>query len=241
VFLLSQGLTRIPLVQLMQAQITPLLQTSPTALWVWLVCLAVSAGVFEEVGRYLGYRFLVRHEVKTWSKAVMFGLGHGGLESMVLTSSLTVLMLFNVQSLISGGTEQLAADQRARVAEQLATISAQPWFFPFLAAFERLWTLPIQVALSVLVLQVFVRRKLVWLWIAICVHALVDLVAVAVPQVAGTSVRTMVLSELIVAVWRVLALFVLWRLRETSTTAPSVGPLPHGAAAPDLRPSARGI
>jgi acetoacetyl-CoA synthetase len=44
-----------------------------------------------------------------------------------------------------------------------------------LAAFERLWTLPIQVAFSILVLQVFTRRSLVWLWLAIGGHALVDL------------------------------------------------------------------
>lgn len=51
--------------------------------------------------------------------------------------------------------------------------------------------MPIQVALSVLVLQVFVRKNLVWLWIAIGVHAMIDLGAIAVPQVAGVSLRTM--------------------------------------------------
>ena len=170
----------------------------------------------------------------------MFGLGHGGLESMVLTSGLTAIMLFNVQSLISGGLDQVPADQRLPVAEQLATISAQPLLFPFLAAFERLWTMPIQVALSVVVLQVFVRRNLVWLWIAIGAHAVVDLIAVAVPQLAGNSVRTMVLSELVVAGWGVLPQFVIWRLRETSITAGSIALMPRSAS-PDLTRSARGI
>src|SRR5689334_5926286 len=45
-----------------------------------LTGVAVTAGLFEEVGRYVGYRFFMRREPKTWSKAVMFGLGHEGLD-----------------------------------------------------------------------------------------------------------------------------------------------------------------
>lgn len=74
VFLLSQGLSRIPLVQLIQAQITPRLQSCQWRVWIWLVCLAVSAGVFEEVGRCLDYRLFMRRESRTWGKAVMLGL-----------------------------------------------------------------------------------------------------------------------------------------------------------------------
>jgi uncharacterized membrane protein YhfC len=46
-------------------------------MWTWLVALALSAGVFVEVGRYVGCRVFTRREPKTWSKAVMFGIGHG--------------------------------------------------------------------------------------------------------------------------------------------------------------------
>ena len=52
---LSQSVTRIPLARVIQAQNTALLQASQTAIWVGLAYLAVSAGVFEEVDRYLGY------------------------------------------------------------------------------------------------------------------------------------------------------------------------------------------
>jgi uncharacterized membrane protein YhfC len=34
-------------------------------MWSWLVVLALSAGVFEEVGRYVGYRLFMRGEGKT--------------------------------------------------------------------------------------------------------------------------------------------------------------------------------
>jgi hypothetical protein len=88
----------------------------------------------------------------------------------------------------------------------------------------------------VLVLQVFVRKNLAWLWLAIGAHALVDLVAVAVPQLAGVSLSTMLLSELIVAAWGVIALIIVWKLRDRtplSSTAAS-GPVrrPTGAVGP---------
>jgi uncharacterized membrane protein YhfC len=76
VFLVFQLLTRTPLVMVLQATVlTRLLRTSIAFTWIWLLILALTAGLFEEVGRSVGYRLLLRREPKTWSKAVMFGLG----------------------------------------------------------------------------------------------------------------------------------------------------------------------
>src|SRR5215467_9912701 len=44
---------------------------------------ALSSGLFEEVGRYVGYRVFMGREEKTWSKAVMYGIGHGGAETIL--------------------------------------------------------------------------------------------------------------------------------------------------------------
>src|SRR5579863_6120709 len=85
VFLVSQLLTRLPLAIVLQNTVlAPLLRSSTAVTWAWLLILAVTAGLFEEVGRYVGYRLFMRREPKIWSKAVMFGLGHEGLESMVV-------------------------------------------------------------------------------------------------------------------------------------------------------------
>jgi uncharacterized membrane protein YhfC len=231
IFLLFQGLTRIPAVQLIQLNFGPLLRSSGPLLWGWLVCLALTAGLFEEVGRYLGYRVLLRREARTWNKAIMFGLGHGGFESMVLTSGLMLLTVFNVQALLGGGLEQLPPEQRAPAADQLALIAAHPWLFPALAAFERLWTVPIQVAFSVLVLQVFVRGSLSWLWLAIAAHTVVDLVAVGLPQLLGQSITTMLLTEAVVAGWGIIGLWIIWALRDPVPRSATVSP-PVPSAAP---------
>jgi uncharacterized membrane protein YhfC len=42
----------------------------------------LSAGVFEEIARYIVYRNWLR-DVRLWQGGVFFGLGHGGIEAML--------------------------------------------------------------------------------------------------------------------------------------------------------------
>jgi len=214
VFFVFQLITRVPAVQLIQAAIAPQLKESPVLMWTWLVVLAVSAGVFEEGGRYIGYRVFMRREDKTWSKAVMFGIGHGGLESVVLVGGLMVLALFSLWSVANGGLAQLPEDQRALATQQLQTLNEQPGWVALLGAWERLCTLPVQIAFSVVVLQVFRRGNLVWLLWAVLGHALVDLVAVGMQQVLGQGLTTSLLIEAVVGVFGLLAVWIIWRLRD---------------------------
>src|SRR5262245_54308121 len=99
----------------------------------------------------------------------MYGLGHGGLESMLLVAGLTLVGLINLLILPSViGTIQ--PEQRGLVEQQLAAVLEQPDWLPLVGAWERLWSIAFHVALSVVVLQVF-RRGIGWLWLAVLVHA----------------------------------------------------------------------
>jgi len=217
VFFVFQLVTRVPAVQLIQRAIGPQLAASAGLMWTWLVVLALSAGVFEEVGRYVGYRLFMRGEDRTWSKAVLFGIGHGGLESVLLVGGLMVLTLISLWAAANGGLDQLPEDQRAAASQQLQTLNAQPGWLALLGAWERLWALPIQVAFSVIVLQVFRRGKLVWLLWAILGHAFVDLVAVGLQQILGPDLTSSLLIEAVVAVFGLTALWIIWTLREEPT------------------------
>ncbi len=234
VFFIFQLATRVPAVQLIQSAIGEQLKASQTLLWTWLVLLALTAGLFEEVGRYIGYRVFMRREEKTWSKAIMYGLGHGGLESIVLVGGLTLLGLINLWSMASGGLAQLPEDQKALAAQQIATLNSQPGWAALLSAWERLWTLPIQVAFSVIVLQVFRRGKLIWLLWAVLGHAFVDLVAVGLQQVFGPGLGSSLVIEGVVAVFGLTAVWIIWHLRDVPAQIQSSETdthVPHLAAA----------
>lgn len=228
IFFVFQLITRVPAVIVIQAAITPQLQASPVLLYTWLAILVLTAGLFEEVGRYVAFRWLMRREEKTWNKAVMYGLGHGGLESILLVGGLALLSLINVLVLSSISLNSIPVAQRAQVAQQLAAIGAQPAWFPLLAAWERLWTVPIQISLSVLVLQVFRRNNIGWLWLAILAHVIVDGVSFGLPQVLGPgSISTSLIAEAVVAIFGVIALWIIWTLRDRPVVkeAPEAQPL----------------
>ena len=215
VFLVFQLLTRVPLViVLSNTVLASLLRTSTTFIWIWLVILAVTAGLFEEVGRYVGYRVFMRREPKTWSKAVMFGLGHEGLESIVLVGGGHILTLLNIAILSAININNLPVAQRHTIIQQFAAINAQPGWFPLLAAWERFWSFPLQVALSVLVLQVFRQGQLYWLFLAILFHALIDFLSVALPQAFGQSTGIELVVEGMICVFGLIGVWIIWRLRE---------------------------
>ncbi len=220
IFLVFQLITRVPAVQIIQGLLGPQLAASRELLFIWIVVLALTAGLFEEVGRYVGYRWLMGKETKTWGKAVMYGLGHGGLESILLVGGLGLLTLINLIALSNMSPSALPPDQLPLVQQQLAAINAMPPWLPLVGAFERLMTLPVQVAFSVMVLQVFTRGRLVWLWLAILAHALVDFLVVAVVTFLplDESMRILV-PEAIVAVFGLLALWVIFRLRAAEPPA----------------------
>lgn len=219
VFFVFQLLTRVPAVQLIQAALADQLKASPTLTWTWLVVLALTAGLFEEVGRYFGYRALMRGEEKTWSKAVMYGLGHGGFESIVLVGGMMLVGIINLWSFANGGFAQLPEDQKTLAVQQLQALNAQPGWMALLGAWERLWTLPIQVAFSVVVLQVFRTGKLIWLLWAVLGHALVDLIAVGLQQMLGAGIVSSLIIEGVIAVFGVLAVWIIWRLRDAPPQA----------------------
>jgi len=200
-----------------QSLIAPQLQASRVALLAWIVILSLTAGLFEEFGRYVGFRWLMKREEKTWAKGVMYGLGHGGIESMLLIAGLVTLTLIQVLALSRAdlSTLPLTAEQRARAERQLAAIAAQPAWVPLLGAWERLWTMPLHVALSVVVLQVFRRGSMRWLWLAILAHTLANLLGAGItPILQLMGIAALLVPEAIIMAIGLLSQWAIWALRD---------------------------
>jgi len=219
VFFVSQMVARLPLVQVGQVLLQDAL-SSTVVQWIWIVVLSFSAGLFEEGGRWIGYRWLFRPEERTWRPAVVYGLGHGGLESMVLIAGLGVLSLVGLLAMTSTDLSQLQPEQREAVQAQLAAVAAQPAWFPLLGAWERLSAMTIHAGLSLIVLQAFRRASWVWLPVAILVHGTVNVVGLTVLRlVGGMTPAGLVLVEVVIML---MAIAVLWgglRLRDREDEA----------------------
>jgi uncharacterized membrane protein YhfC len=219
IFGLFQLITRLPLIGVIGGALRPTLQSSATAQWLWITALALSAAVFEEVGRYVGYRWLMRNDDKTWAKAVMYGLGHGGIEAIVLVGLGSLLTLVSLQALATVNLATLPAATHTAIVKQYGPLATQSGWVPLLSLWERLWTLPVHAALSVVVLQVFRRGEIKWLWYAIGAHALFDGVTVWLIQLLGPGLGTTLLVEAFVALGGMVALYATWALRPAAEVA----------------------
>ena len=145
--------------------------------------LGLSAGVFEEVARYLVYRFRLRGKRdRNGASALMFGAGHGGIESIIIG----VLVIYGFVRLFAYKDASLETlipiDQVETVRSQVELFWSLPWYGAILGAVERAATLCFHMAATVLVLQVFRRKNILWLFAAIGWHAFYDAMAVYASQ-----------------------------------------------------------
>jgi len=147
------------------------------ALWPlpWMAVVAgLSAGVCEEIARYLVLRVWRRRD-RSWVQGVAFGVGHGGVEAIFM-GGLVLITLANMLILRQVGPEVLglSGDVLEQAQAQVDAYWSMAWYLPLLGGLERAFAMAIQIALSLMVLQAFVRDNWLWLMTAILAHALVD-------------------------------------------------------------------
>lgn len=160
-----------------------------------LYCLimAFTAALFEVIGRYAVAKFMSKN--LTFERGIAAGLGHGGIEAIVIIG-MTYLNNLVYISMINSGTfdgvvEQTAAlgvDTTSLLAIKDNLLNMNSAMF-LLAGYERILTMILHVALSLAVCY-FVSRKEDWKGILICLicHCFVDFVA---PFVNGCATQYM--------------------------------------------------
>ncbi len=188
--------------------------------------LGLSAGLFEELTRWLGLRFWLK-DARSWSSALLYGAGWGGAEAILL--GLAVLWFLAQALMFRQGTLQglIPAEQLELVEARFAAYWETPLFLNLLGAVERAFALVLQVSLSVMVMRAFTHNNLLWLMAAIAWHALVDAAAVvAVAQVGAVA------TEAIIAVMATISLAVIFRLREEEPPQPEKQASPTAAFEP---------
>jgi uncharacterized membrane protein YhfC len=172
------------------------------------ILLGLSAGLFEEVTRYLGMRWWAK-DARSWSRGLLFGAGWGGMEAIIF---FVVIMLLNYVIFMAlrsvDLTTMLSPEQLIPLQQGLDLFWGVSWFDSLLGALERLLVLPIQISFTILVLQVFLRRQSRWLWFAIGWHALLDAVAVISVRQWGAYA-----TEAILAIFTVLSIAMIFLLR----------------------------
>lgn len=163
-FLLS--LVRLPL----NTYVNQVLMAAPvTAMMIILATLvpSLTAGIFEEVARYVGLKYIIKDE--TYEKGLTYGAGHGGIESIFLVG----LSVLSVGVVLLTSPEVLPPDQ-------LDMILATPVFMPLVGVYERVMAMIAQMGFSILVLESLRKKDLKFLLAAIGLHSSLNFLAVSV-------------------------------------------------------------
>jgi uncharacterized membrane protein YhfC len=125
----------------------------------------------EECIRYAMYRWWAK-DIRSWAEGLVLGAGHGGVE-VILIGLMTLTTLIQLVPLRNADLATIfTADKLADATEYVTTYWSKPWYNALADAVRSALTLPIQLACSLLVLQVFLKKQYRWLGYSIGWHTL---------------------------------------------------------------------
>ena len=187
----------------------------------WALLLGLSAGLFEEIARWLGLRYWLK-DARSWNSALLYGAGWGGAEAILLG---VAVLFFLVQALLyrAGQLPSIIPPEQLQLVEaQFEAYWETPLFLNLLGAAERGFASALHVSLRVMVMRAFTHNNRRWLLAAIVWHTMVNAVAVvAITQVGAVA------TEAIVAVMAAISLGIIYRLKQHDplpTVAPVTAP-----------------
>lgn len=136
---------------------------------------SLAAGIFEECGRYFTYSFFLKRN-REWKDGVAFGIGHGGMESLMVGGLGMIGIIITALMLNDGSimTTPLTSEQKTQLNDLRTQLTETGWPYFLLGGIERTMAFVVQIGLSLMVLLSVRRRKINLLIAAILLHALLD-------------------------------------------------------------------
>ncbi len=192
----------------------------PRNLIILALFLGLSAGLFEEVGRYLTCRFWAK-EARSWGTGLMLGAGHGGVEA-ILVGFVTLLNVGALATMRDGSLlNQISTEQLPVVQAQIEAVFAAPWYLILMGALERVFAITFHLSASLLVMQAFVRGQIRWLGFSILWHTVLNFTAVYAAVTWNVFV-----TEALLGVFALFSLGLIFWLRRPEPAAADLSPLP---------------
>ena len=139
----------------------------------------VMAGVFEECGRHIVLKYIMKKN-RTRENAVMYGIGHGGIEilAVILPSIITYLV---VAIMFSKGTAEealtalkITEDTAAAALPSVQAAAAFDFATAAMNVVERLFAMFLHIGLTVIVFYGILSARKGYLPLAILLHMLMD-------------------------------------------------------------------
>lgn len=159
---------------------TPLSRLILSSSWGYAIYGGLAAGLFEETARFIAFH-LLKKESPDKTTPIMYGIGHGGAEAILIGAFSLLNTMILAVSLNAMGADAMLENAGETAASLQATIdvltSTAPSMY-MISALERTIAFALQVALSVLVYCSVMKKEVRWLFpVAIFLHFLIDILA----------------------------------------------------------------
>lgn len=157
------------------------------------------AGIFEETARFISFKIL-KKKYNSIGTGLAYGIGHGGIEAILLAGLPMINAIIFCIIINTGNIETITGKLQGEALEQINTQISALWSTPghlfLIGGIERILAINTQLALSLIVFYSVYGKNKLWLYfLAIILHAIVDIPAAAAQ--AGI-IKNMYLVELFV-------------------------------------------
>lgn len=152
IFILFQPILRLPILKLFQGT-SWYINNSVLNPWLIAIILGFSAAIFENIGRFIAFKFLLKDRLQ-WKNGIAYGLGHGGVEA-ILFAGLPI-----IYAIITGINNP-------------SLINQAPGLY-LVGGLERIFAMTFHIAASLIVLYGVRNKKRRYLFYAILMHGILD-------------------------------------------------------------------
>ena len=167
----------------------------------------LAAGIFEEVGRFVSMNLFKKHSLGK-QNAFMYGVGHGGIEAIILVGITYILNLLT-SFMINAGTfeaslSMLDDKMKEDTLNQVSLLwTLHPTVF-FMAGVERIIAIALHICLSYIVYRAVVDSKIQLLLLSIAIHAGIDFITVLL----GAQISVFMLEIILLLIVAIISIIV---------------------------------
>lgn len=160
----------------------------------------LAAGVFEELGRFTSMNLFKKKELNKLN-ALMYGVGHGGIEAIIIVGLTSISNLITSIMINTGSFEPMLAslddEVKAQTLKQVSLLWTTSSLDFYLAGVERVVAITFHICLSYIVYKAVTNKKVQLLLLAIVLHAGLDFVTVLLAGYVSSIVLELVLLVLV--------------------------------------------